>query len=194
MWKGYWKAGSSASRRQRIGGSVVLAAVLLAGAFAAAAQENKAGGTAERIHVVSDRLVADSQNQTAEFIGNVRAVQGSTEIVSDRLKIFYESTGGQAPSATGPSAEEASIRKLVANGNVVIHMEDKVAETDQAVYVPASGILVLTGTHSRITSEGNSVSGDKITLYRTENRMEVESSGKERVEAVFYPKDKGLNQ
>jgi lipopolysaccharide export system protein LptA len=153
----------------------------------AASESEKSGG--DRIHVVSDRLITDTEAKTAEFIGNVRATQGDTVIVGDRLKVYYES----ADEKQNKGEENATIRKIIASGNVTIQMDDKVAVSEQAVYLTESGILVLSGANSKITSENNSVSGDKITLYREEDRMEVEGSSKERVEAIFYPKDKGLN-
>jgi len=50
----------------------------------------------------------------------------------------------------------------------------------------------LSGNNSKIVSGNNSISGEKITLYRTTGRINVESSGGKRVEAVFYSGEKGL--
>lgn len=174
-------------------GLALLAAMLLtiSSAYAqeTAPETEGAQQGGERIHVVSDRLITDTEAQTAEFIGNVRATQGDTVIVGDRLKVYYES----AEDRVKDDEQNAAIKKMVATGNVTIHLDDKVAVSEQAVYLTESGILVLSGANSKITSENNSVSGDKITLYREEDRMEVEGSSKERVEAIFYPKEKGLN-
>ncbi|MCG6892642.1 MAG: lipopolysaccharide transport periplasmic protein LptA [Desulfobacteraceae bacterium] len=167
---------------------MLLAVPLCLAQDASSGSEGESGG-GERIHVVADRLITNTEAQTAEFIGNVRATQGDTVIVGDRLKVYYENAKGKK-NATG---ENAAITKLVVTGNVTINLDDKVAVSEQAVYLTESGILVLSGANSKITSENNSVSGDKITLYREEDRMEVEGSSKERVEAIFYPKEKGLN-
>jgi lipopolysaccharide export system protein LptA len=52
-------------------------------------------------------------------------------------------------------------------------------------------VLVLSGNNSKIISENDSISGEKITFYRTDGRINVESGNKKRVEAVFYSGQKG---
>jgi len=143
----------------------------------------------ERIHITSDRLVSEAKSNTAEFIGNVRATQGNTVITADRLKIYLNRDPGKKERGMGKD----SIKKIVADGNVTIKMDDIVAVTDRAVYIAKTDVLILTGTSSKITSEKNSITGDKITLYRADDRMIVDGSGKERVEAILYTKDKGIN-
>ena len=44
----------------------------------------------KKIHIKSDKLISDSEAMYAEFIGNVRAVQGTNVLTADRLKIFYK--------------------------------------------------------------------------------------------------------
>lgn len=158
----------------------------VAGAVNAADARNPAqpAETADRIHITADKLISDTRANTAEFIGNVHATQKNTVITSDRLKIFYARDDGEK--------QEQSLKKIIATGNVTIKMDDKVAVTEQAVYTASSETLILTGPNSKITSENNFVSGDKITLYRNEDRMIVDGSAKERVEAVLYTKDKGI--
>ncbi|MFW5855374.1 MAG: LptA/OstA family protein, partial [Thermodesulfobacteriota bacterium] len=64
---------------------LVLATVLVSGigygqTAAAPAKETE---EAERIHITADSLVADDNEKFAEFSGNVKAVQGGTEITAD---------------------------------------------------------------------------------------------------------------
>ena len=168
-----------------IAGLIALAAGVSAQEPSAKPEKSK---DTERIHITSDKLISDTKAKTAEFIGNVRATQGETLIISDRLKIYYKKGMGEN---AGQSQKE-SIKKLVATGHVTIEMDDKVAVTEQAVYMAESDTLILTGKNSKITSEKNSVSGDKITLYRKEDRMIVDGSSQERVEAVLYTEEKGI--
>jgi lipopolysaccharide export system protein LptA len=81
---------------------------------------------------------------------------------------------------------------MVSTGNVIIKFDDRVATSDQAVYMTETRILILTGPGSTIKSGNNSVTGDKITLYRNDGRIYVESSGEKRVKAIFYSGDKGI--
>ena len=171
---------------------ILWAAGLILMAAAAMAEEKSAapadGQDANRIHITADKLISETKAQTAEFIGNVNATQGGTTITGDRLKIYYKKGLGEKNDQTG----KESIKKIVASGNVTIRMDDKVAVTEQAVYISETDMLILTGPNSKITSENNSVSGDKITLFRKDDRMIIDGSSGERVEAVLYSTDKGF--
>jgi lipopolysaccharide export system protein LptA len=143
----------------------------------------------KKIYITADKLIADSEAKWAEFIGNVRAVQEDTVITADRLKIFYKKVEANNKNLT---SDEGSIEKIISSGNVKINFDDKVAVAEHAVYTSETGVLVLTGPNSKVTSGTNFVSGEKITIYRAEDRMTVESGNEKRVEAVFYSKEKGI--
>jgi len=143
----------------------------------------------EKIHITADRLTTDTEARWADFIGNVRAIQGTTVLTSDRLKIFYKQLS-KADQEEGPN--EASIERIIANGHVKLKFENRLAVSEQAVYISDTRVLVLTGPNSKITSGNNSVSGQKITLYREDGRIIVEGGTKDRVEAVFYSGESGL--
>jgi lipopolysaccharide export system protein LptA len=142
-----------------------------------------------KIHITADKLISDNEVDYAEFIGNVRATQEDTVITADRLKIFVKKNPDDK-SAPGVGTE--SINKIIASGNVKINFDNKVAVTRQAVYNTETGVLVLSGDNSRIISGKDSISGEKITLYRTTGRITVESGKEKRVEAVLYSGEKGL--
>jgi lipopolysaccharide export system protein LptA len=142
-----------------------------------------------RIHITADKLISDNKVDYAEFIGNVRATQEDTVITADRLKIFVKKN----PDNKGaPGVGTESIHKIIASGNVKINFDNRVAVTPQAVYNTKTGVLVLSGDNSRIISGKDSISGEKITLYRTTGGITVESGEEKRVEAVFHSGEKGL--
>jgi len=143
----------------------------------------------KKVYITADKLIAESDAKYAEFIGNVRAVQEDTVITADSLKIFYKKVEDNNKNLT---SDEGSIEKIVSSGNVIINFDDKVAVAEHAVYTSETCVLVLTGPNSKVTSGTNFVSGEKITFYRTEDRMTVESGIEKRVEAVFYSKEKGM--
>lgn len=143
----------------------------------------------KKVYITSDNMIAESEAKCAEFIGNVRAVQEDTVITADRLKIFYKKIDDNNKNLT---SDEGSIEKIVSSGNVKINFDDKVAVAEHAVYTTETGVLVLTGPNSKVTSGTNFVSGEKITIYRAEDRMTFESGIEKRVEAVFYSKEKGI--
>ena len=142
----------------------------------------------KKIHITADRMIAESNSSNAEFIGNVRVTQEKTIITADRIKVFYNKDSGTKDK----SKPGDSIREIIATGNVKIWFDDKIAESSQAVYTAETRILVLTGSISKIISGNNSVSGSKITFFRNDGRINVEGSGKNRVEAFFESDGKSL--
>lgn len=144
----------------------------------------------EKIHITADKLISDHEAKYAEFIGNVKATQRDTVITADKLKIFFKRG---MDNKKNPLAGDESINKIVANGNVQIKFDNRVAVTQQAVYINETRVLVLSGADSKVISGNNSISGEKITIYRTDGRIQVEGGKGERVEAVLYTGEKGIN-
>ena len=144
----------------------------------------------DKIHITADKLISDHEAKYTEFIGNVRATQRDTVITADKLKIFFKRGVGNKKN---PLAGDESINKIVADGNVQIKFDNRVAVTQQAVYITETRVLVLSGADSKVISGDNSISGEKITIYRTDGRIQVESGKEARVEALLYPGEKGIN-
>jgi lipopolysaccharide export system protein LptA len=150
----------------------------------AAAQDTPAGAplpAADPIRITADSLITDPRNRTAEFVGHVSAVQGDTTITSDQLKVYYKK-GTPSEPASGMDA----IVRMVAQGMVKIVFGDTVAHAEHAEYIADQRIVVLSGPDSRIVDGNNSISGQKITLYRDDRRIHVAGTQKEPVEAFFY--------
>ena len=137
----------------------------------------------EKIRITADKLTSNSVDKYAEFIGNVKVTQGTTTIEADRLRIHYRSELDAQGVAT---AGEESIQKITAKGNVQIWFDDRFATTSEAEYLTGDQILVLKGSNSKVVSGKNSISGARITLYRSEERITVEGSENQRVEAEFF--------
>ncbi len=144
----------------------------------------------EKIHITSDKLVSGGDQRYVEFIGDVKAIQGDSEILCDILKIFYKKDSVK-PDGT-PASDEQSLKKIVATGNVKIKLDNKDVETQEAVYMVDERIIILTGENSKIISGKDSVAGSRITLYRDDDRMKVESNAQKRVEAIFFSGKQGL--
>jgi lipopolysaccharide export system protein LptA len=141
-------------------------------------------GGKEKIEIISDSLTVEHASRYAEFTGNVKVTQGDAEIKADGIKIYYKEGVGQDLK---PAEGEESIEKIVATGNVKIKYQNRVAVTDEAVYITKTRVLMLNGDNSKVTSGNDSVSGAKITVHTDSNRIMIESSKAKRVEAVFYP-------
>ena len=141
-------------------------------------------GSNEKIQISADSLTIEHESRYAEFFGNVKVTQGDAEIKADSIRIYYkEGLRGEFKPAQG----EDAIEKIVAKGNVKIRFENRVAVTEEAVYITKTKVLMLSGDNSKITSGNDSISGARITVYQDSNRIMIESSKAQRVEAVFYP-------
>jgi lipopolysaccharide export system protein LptA len=156
-------------------------------AAAAFAGPAKPQGPPKPIEITADRLISDSQNHWARFEGQVKAIQGDTTIEADHLTIYYKS-GGDAQASVGTDA----LSKITAGGNVRIKFDNRLAVTDEAVYITDQRILTLTGSPARVTSGKDLVSGTVITFYRDSGRIEVQGGDGKQVEAIFHSEEKGL--
>ncbi len=160
----------------------------------AALAEDPPGAPApeQMIRITSDSLEAEmgeGKSRWTEFTGNVKATQGDAVIESDTLRIHIDEAGGKGD---GPAGGNAAIEKVVAAGNVRIKFEEIRAETEKAIYTIKDRVLILTGADTSIQNGPNRLTGSKITLYRADGRITVQGKGSDRVRAVFFPSDGGL--
>jgi lipopolysaccharide export system protein LptA len=174
-----------------IGGLITLMGVFV-WAHAAVAASQPTGTQAqnsenEKIRIIADKLLAEIDAGVIEFVGNVKATQAETVVTSDRLKIMYTPEANKEPATV---LKPVAIEKIIASGNVKIRYNKIIAETDEAEYTIKSGILVLKGEQSKVTQEGQSITGTKFTLHREDGKITVESSAQNRVKAVFHPSEK----
>jgi lipopolysaccharide transport protein LptA len=144
--------------------------------------------TNEPTVVTSDRLsVAYAQN-LGTFEGNVLAVDPRITVRADKMTVWFGTTTNITASATNTVR---SAQKIVAEGSVVITTPDeKVANSDHAVFTADDGKVVLTG-NPRVKSPDGNVTGRKITFWRNESKMDVESDITEtnRTRLIIYPED-----
>ncbi len=144
-------------------------------------------GLSEKIHISADKLISNTPENNAEFIGNVRAIQGKTLITADRLQFFFN---GSTNPGDNPSAQ--SLERLVASGNVIIKFDNRLAVATRAVYITAKRLLTLTGPDATVTSGENTISGETISFYRDDGRFTVDGGSNGRVKAVIMPGESGL--
>lgn len=141
----------------------------------------------EKIRITAQRLISDTGGNQAEFVGDVKASQGETEITADSLKIFF---AGQSTSKNASPAQ--SLEKLIATGNVQIKFDNRLAVARQAVYITAQRVLILKGPGATVSSGENTITGETITFYRADGRFTVEGGSSGRVSAVILPEKSGL--
>ena len=160
-------------------------AVICWGPYASAANKGASRKPSEAIRITSDKMVAMDKRGTVVFMGNVVAKKRDLTIYSDRLEVFYE----QKPKTTNASGKGSGagrrLKKIVVTGHLNIVQGRRKATAEKAIYYKPQEKIVLI-KNARVWDGPNSIKGDKITLYVNENRSVVESSGKDRVEAVVF--------
>ena len=139
------------------------------------------------IEITADMMVTDSRAHAAIFSGSVTVTQDETRLTADKLTIFYKSGSGVE------STTETDIERLEAQGHVNILFDNKLAVSNQAVYIIGERKLILEGPGSKVVSGQDEITGSKITFYRDDGRMTLESDDRGRVKAVIHSQQRGLN-
>ncbi len=138
----------------------------------------------EPININADRLVSDTNQRTAEFLGNVKVVQGTTTITADRLKLAYKGNNTD-PAQAGAE----SIDTIEATGHVRIALDNRVAVGEKAVYTTSDRKLVISGPGAQITSGPDVIEGSTITFHRDSGKVEIAG----QVKATIRSDQRGLN-
>ena len=121
--------------------------------------------------ITSDRLTYDGERGLAIFDGNVVVSDPSLKLKSDKLTVIF--------------ADRSEVKRILAEGRVVISSEDRRGWAKRASYDVASGQVVLEG-EPRVMRGKDMLIGDRITFWRDENRVLVESE-KDRTPTVQQP-------
>ena len=169
-----------------LSGALVLLVLLTGSLWAQQGPLSAPINSKEPIEITADTMEADNRDRTFVFRGNVKVVQGQTIITSERLKVWYMSEDSASPPAPEGSSR---IRDIEAEGNVVILFDGRTAKSDKALYSAEDETLTLLGESATIVDGPNTISGARITLYRAQDRITVESGRQRRVEALFFPGD-----
>jgi len=150
-----------------------------------AAQGNKTADKKQPptdLKITSDKMVASKDRSMVEFMGKVKAVRADSMLSADSIKVFFH-------TAQTKKKGRSNVKRILATGNVEYTEGERKAFSDQADYDTADEILVLTGEHPRLLTGKSWITGKKITLFKAQDRVVVESTEKTRVEAFFDAED-----
>ncbi len=138
----------------------------------------------KNIRITSDSLTYSQDKRSVAFTGNVHVARQDFELWAKRLIVFLRPDQKVTGAATARAME-----KIIAEGGVRLQSGERVATAEKVVYSAANETLRLTG--SPFLREGkNELRGEVVVLRLKENTSEV-LGGKKRVEAVFFPEEKG---
>lgn len=155
----------------------------------------------EPVNVEADNLEVKDQEQAAVFTGNVVLTQGTSTVKAKRLTIFYYKKGEgpkpaaqkgpqQGQTAGAPAAPEAGrdIRRMEAEGDVVVTQRNQKATGARGVFDVQSNKVELTGGVV-VTQDDNVIRGERLHVDLTSQVSRVEGGGGSgRVQGVFRPR------
>ncbi|NDY71771.1 hypothetical protein DO021_01295 [Desulfobacter hydrogenophilus] len=150
-----------------------------------AAQENKTADKQQPpadLKITSDKMIASKDQSMVEFMGKVKAVRADSVLLADSVKVFFHTSKTKKEG-------QSNVKRILATGNVEYTEGERKAFSDQADYDTADEILVLTGEQARLLTGKSWITGKKITLFKVQNRVVVESTEKTKVEAFFDAED-----
>jgi lipopolysaccharide export system protein LptA len=159
------------------------------------------GGVKEPTVITSERLDVDYAKNVFTFTGNVLAVDPQMTLHSDKMVAFLGATTNASATATNaavastnapaPSGAAATptVQKIIATGSVLITQDKKRATCGRAEYTADDGRVVLT-ENPKVEQPDGTVTGEKITFWRGQDKMEVESGTRSGTRLVLVPEDK----
>lgn len=144
------------------------------------------------VNIEAEKLEVRDKDKTAVFSGKVVVTQGDTTMKSKTLTVYYVGQPGKGddakPVARGPGGDEQKIKKLEAQGDVVVTQADQIATGDNAVFDMDTNIVTM-GGKVVLTQGQNVLRGTKLVVDMTNGYSRVESSGSGggRVQGLFVP-------
>lgn len=149
--------------------------------------------TNEPTVISSDKMQADYVHNFGTFEGNVVVVDPHGTLRADKMVVFF---GGTNNVVNGVTNSVRSIQHIIATGGVVVLTPDKKKATcEHADYTTADSKAVLT-VNPRVEGPDGIITGKKITIWRDQQKMEVESdsSTTNRSNLTIFPEDQRKKQ
>jgi lipopolysaccharide export system protein LptA len=137
------------------------------------------------VDVTADQLQVEQHDCLAIWSGDAEALQDTSRLRADTLKIYEQMKGGSAGGCGG-------LDRMEADGSVYYVTPTQVVKSDHAVYTAADNTIVLTGADVVAAQGKNVIAGSKMVINTKtgEATMDTGVRGrgqKGRVRAVLYP-------
>lgn len=153
-------------------------------------------GKGLRLITPSDTITASkalqywSKVHRAVALGDAQVVtKDHRSIQGDQLTGYFTAgSGAPVASATAPGANAAAgkLRKVIAEGHVIVRTATDIATGDHGVYHPATGIAVLTGD-VHITRGPNELAGGKARVNMKTGIATLLAAPGQQVQGVVLP-------
>jgi len=147
------------------------------------------------IQIDAASLEMRDKDKAATFSGNVKVVQGDTTMLCKTLVVFYDnnqSAGSKKPAmkaATPGPTGSSSIKRLEAQGGVIVTQKDQTVTGDRGVFDMRANTVTMHG-NVLLTKDKNVLRGDRLIVDLTTGISRVESNSG-RVQGVFQAAPNG---
>lgn len=142
------------------------------------------------VKIEANVLEVRDKDKTAVFAGNVVVNQGDTQMRSKELVVYYESGGPPSRTAKTQAVAAQQIRRLVANGGVIVTTKDQRATGNVGIYDARANTMTLSGNVVLVQGP-NVMRGDRLVVDLTSGLSRLDAEGKSttpgRVHGLFVP-------
>jgi lipopolysaccharide export system protein LptA len=122
----------------------------------------------EPIKIQATSLEVRDKDKVATFSGDVRVIQGDTDMRCKVLVVFYEQEANKPgmPAAQPGPAGQQQIRRMEAKGGVVVTQKDQTATGDLGEFEMKTNTVTLTG-NVVVTKNQDVMRGQKLVVNLT---------------------------
>ncbi|RAK57077.1 LptA/OstA family protein [Phenylobacterium deserti] len=140
------------------------------------------------VDIAADELVANNNECSSTWRGNVEALQDTARLRSDVLIAIMQKAGSNPGKPGGGCGD---LTRMEAKGNVYYVTPQQRVRGDNAVYDAAGETLTITGDVIAVQGQ-NVLRGGRMVVNTRTGEGQMESAGKgrnrpNRVRGVFYP-------
>jgi lipopolysaccharide export system protein LptA len=155
------------------------------------------------VDVTADQLEVQQHDCVAVWSGNAEALQDTSRLRADTLRIYSQSKPGNGASqpklgigSTGSTGGCGGLDRIEADGSVYYVTPSQVVKGDHAVYSAADSTIVVTGADVVAAQGKNVIAGQKLTINTKTGQATFDTNvrgrgQKGRVRAVIYPQGAG---
>jgi lipopolysaccharide export system protein LptA len=192
---------SLTKRRHALLAAATLAVALLVGGPGVSAQQKNQGpqnalqgfsqNRDQPVKILAATLEVRDKDKVATFSGDVRVLQGDTEMRCKSLTVHYDEGGsgakGLKAADPGPAGQQ-QIRLIEAKGGVTVIQKDQNAQGDTGLFDMRANTVTLVG--NVVVTRGQDVlRGRKLTVDLTSGTSKIDGA-----EALFQQGGRGLEK
>jgi lipopolysaccharide transport protein LptA len=141
-------------------------------------QPDKNGKTTP-LYVSARRLAYSGYDRKASFQGEVVAQGADATLRAKQMDVYLQSKAQTQVGDANGAAAPSQVERVIAQGGVAVEQGERRASGDVLTYLVDSGVFTLTGGPPSIfDAEHGQTTGDSLTFYSHDDRVQVESKGK----------------